>query len=309
MEPDSNTIHILLIEDDEDDFMILRDCLLEQESRQKYELNWVKDYHTGLQQIRRGKHDVYLIDHFLGEHSGLDLLDEAVQAGCKAPMIIVTGQSTREFDHAAMMAGAMDYLVKGKVDGQLLERSIRYALERSRLLKKIHEMAVRDDLTSLYNRRELHRFLDYEVLNSRRYNHSFSIMMMDIDHFKYINDRFGHRLGDEILQQVGQVLLASTRGCDLQARYGGDEFIVVLPETPARQACICAERIRKAVESLQTQAKLESGLTEKLDLTISIGVAEYPYDANTADSLIDTADQALYQAKHQGCNRVIRFYN
>jgi diguanylate cyclase (GGDEF)-like protein len=308
MDPEPQTIHILIIEDDEDDYFLLRDCLMEQESNKKFELHWVQDYQAGLLQIQRGNYDVYLIDHYIGENSGLDLLNEAVQAGCQAPMIIVTGQSDREYDHAAMMAGAMDYLEKGKLDGPLLERSIRYALERNRLLKKIHELAVRDDLTGLFNRRELHRFLGYEVISSKRYNHSFSIMMMDIDHFKDINDRFGHRAGDEILQQVGQVLINCTRGCDLQARYGGDEFIIVMPETAARQACICAERVREAVEALSIQVRHENGLAEKIEITISIGVAEYPYDANNTDLLIDSADQALYQAKHQGCNRVVRFY-
>ena len=88
-----------------------------------------------------------------------------------------------------------------------MERSIRYALERNRLLTQIRELAVRDALTGLYNRRELHRFLEYEIIKSQRYHHAFSMLLMDIDHFKEINDRFGHRVGDEILKQVAQALL------------------------------------------------------------------------------------------------------
>ena len=116
---------------------------------QAFHLDWVQTYQAGLKEIERGDHDVYLIDHYLGAYSGLDLLKEAVQAGCQAPLIIVTAQSDREIDQAALKAGAMDYLVKGKLDGQLLERSIRYALERNRLLTKIRELAVRDALTGL----------------------------------------------------------------------------------------------------------------------------------------------------------------
>jgi two-component system cell cycle response regulator len=221
----------------------------------------------------------------------------------------VTGRSDRDIDQAALMAGATDYLVKGKMDGQLLERSIRYALERNRLMKKIREVAVRDALTGLYNRRELDRFLDYELIKSQRYKHQFSLLMMDIDNFKEINDRFGHRIGDEILQNVARAMLNNIRGCDLPARYGGDEFIIVLPETPASQAWVGAERLRKVVEALSIQVTNKIGSSEKIEFTISTGMAEYPGDATTGNVLIDLADQALYQGKRQGGNRVVRFLN
>src|SRR4030067_2660107 len=121
-----------------------------------------------------------------------------------------TAHSDREIDQAALLAGATDYLVKGRMDGQLLDRSIRYALERNRLLREIRELAVRDALTGLYNRRELHRFLDYEHIKSTRYNHPISLMMMDVDHFKKVNDRLGHQMGDKVLCQVAKVLLTNT---------------------------------------------------------------------------------------------------
>src|SRR4030043_2388213 len=146
------------------------------------------------------------------------------------------------------------------------------------------------------------------MIKSRGYNHPFALLMIDVDHFKGVNDKFGHRIGDEILHQVAQALLTNVRGCGLAARYGGDEFLIVLPETPARQACVGAERLRKMVEAQSIKVTNKKGMSEQIVVTISMGVAEYPYDANTADSLIEMADQALYQAKHQGCNRVVRFY-
>jgi len=308
MELVPKTIRILLIDDDEDDYFILRDDLSKPSGQTNYILDWVQTYQAGIEQIQRFEHDVYLVDHYLGADSGLDLLQEAIQAGCQEPIIIITGRSDPEIDQAALMAGATDYLVKGQMDGQLLERSMRYALERNRLLKKIRDLALRDALTGLFNLRELNRFLDYEMIKSRRYNHPFSILMIDVDNFKGVNDRFGHRIGDEILNQVAQALLSNVRGCDLAARYGGDEFIIVLPETAARQACVGGERLRKMVEAQSIQVTNKDGLSEEIVVTISMGVAEYPYDANTADSLIEKADQALYQAKHQGGNRVVRFY-
>jgi diguanylate cyclase (GGDEF)-like protein len=307
METQYHNIHILLVEDDEDDYHILRDCLMDQDNHSVFQLDWVETYQAGLKDIERGDHDIYLIDLYLGANSGLDLLKEAVQAGCQAPLIMITGQSDREIDQAALMAGAMDYLVKGNLDGPLLERSIRYALERSRLQKKIRELAVRDALTGLYNRRVLHRFLEYEIIKSKRYHHAFSLLLMDIDHFKEINDRYGHRVGDEALKQVAQVLLNHTRGCDLPARYGGDEFIVVLPETPAAQGLIGAERLRKVIEKIFFQVSGENGELERIVITMSIGMSGYPGDAEEGEQLIDLADQALYMAKHKGCNQIVSF--
>jgi diguanylate cyclase (GGDEF)-like protein len=307
MDSEMRTIHVLLVEDDEDDYLIIRDQLMEHTSPQKYKLDWVPTYQAALKEIERGNHDIYLIDHYLEGNSGLNLLKEAAQAGCQAPMIIVTGRSDREIDQAALEAGAMDYLVKGRMDGQLLDRSMRYALERNRLLQQIRDLAVKDELTGLYNRRELHRFLEYEVIKSKRYGHPFSMMMIDIDHFKEINDRLGHRTGDVILQHIGQVILSKTRGCDLAARYGGDEFIVVLPETTARQAWNGAERLRKVVEKLTIRVTNKRDEYEQIENTISIGIAGYSEDADSGDALLDAADQALYQAKRQGCNCTVIF--
>jgi diguanylate cyclase (GGDEF)-like protein len=305
---ESKTINILLIDDDQDDYLILRDDLMQIKGSLKYELNWANSYQAGLEKIRQAEHDIYLVDHYLGIDSGLDLLQEALHGGCQEPIIIITGHSNPDTDQAALMAGATDYLVKGEINGQLLERSIRYALERNRLLKKIRDLALRDPLTNLFNLRELHRFLDYEIIKSRRYNHPFTLLMVDVDNFKKINDEFGHRVGDEILQQVGQVLMSNVRGCDLAARYGGDEFTIVFPETPGQQACIGAERLRKVVEDLSIKVMNKAGKTKDIFTTISVGLASYPYDANTIETLIELADQALYKAKKQGCNCVVRYF-
>jgi two-component system cell cycle response regulator len=306
MEANAKTIPILLIDDDEDDTVILRGYISELSGQAKYVLDSVASYEDGLTQILRANHDIYLIDHNLGERTGLELLKEAIQAGCQAPLIIITGLSDPEIDQAALLAGAADFLFKDSLDGQLLERSIRYALERNRLLQNIRDLAVRDSLTGLYNRRELDRFVDYEIIKSQRYNHPFSLLMMDIDHFKAINDRLGHRVGDEILQNVAQALLTNVRGCDLAARYGGDEFIIVFPETSGTQAILGAERLRKIVAALSIVVRDKKGLPEKIDITVSIGVAEYPRDAKSIDLLYELVDQALYQAKLDAGNRVMR---
>jgi len=297
---------ILLIEDDEDDFILTRDLLSEIDGGD-YRLDWARTYQDGLKQIQADSHDVYLIDYRLGADNGLQLLRETVQAGTPAPIIMLTGFADREIDLAAMQAGAADYLVKGHMDGQLLERAIRYALERSRLLKEIHELAAHDSITGLYNRRELNRFLDYELGSSRRYNHPLSFLLMDIDHFKSINDNLGHQAGDEVLNRIAQLLRSAARTSDLLARYGGDEFAVVMTETPIDEACQGAERLRKAVEAETIRIERGNGSVENVKVTLSVGVAGFPDDADSSAALIDASDRTLYWAKRQGRNRVARF--
>ncbi|MEE9177460.1 MAG: response regulator [Acidimicrobiia bacterium] len=124
-------IRVLLVDDDEDEHVIIRD-MLSSLGTQNIELDWVATYEAGLDSIRRRLHDAYLLDFRLGGHSGLELLREAVGDGCKAPIILLTGQGDHDVDVEAMRAGAADYLVKGQVDAALLERSLRFALERSR---------------------------------------------------------------------------------------------------------------------------------------------------------------------------------
>ncbi len=131
-------IKVLLVDDDEDDYVMTRDLLSEIKGG-GYHLDWVADYATGLATISHCAHDVYLLDYRLGEHNGLDLLHEAVASGCRAPMILMTGQGDHEVDVEAMKAGAADYLIKGQVESSLLGRSLRYAIERTQALAALRE--------------------------------------------------------------------------------------------------------------------------------------------------------------------------
>lgn len=130
---DTSPIRVLLVDDDHDDYVIMRDLFLEIEAG-KFRLEWVDTYDAAIARMLRNEHDVYLVDYILGERSGLELLKEAVKNGCKAPIILLTGKGAQEVDVAAMKAGASDYLDKGEIGPSLLERSIRYAIERKRTM-------------------------------------------------------------------------------------------------------------------------------------------------------------------------------
>jgi diguanylate cyclase (GGDEF)-like protein len=160
----------------------------------------------------------------------------------------------------------------------------------------LHTISITDGLTGLYNRSHSLDRLEQMIHESKRYNKSLSVIMFDLDHFKKINDSHGHLLGDKVLEKTAEAFQYALRGADIAGRYGGEEFLVILPETDREHACMAAERIRERV------AALRIGETE-LRFTISAGVAQL-YGGEDADSLIGRADSALYSAKESGRNRV-----
>lgn len=174
------------------------------------------------------------------------------------------------------------------------------AIERVLLYQKMEELALTDDLTKLFNTRYLNRTIEIEIQRAKRYKTSVSLIFMDIDYFKHINDHYGHLVGSKVLVEIGQLLLQSLRSIDIVARYGGDEFVIVLPQTHPSTAIQIAERMRKAIEH-NVFLKKEG---YNLRMTASFGVASYPENAQSKDDLIRLADEAMYRVKHQTRNAV-----
>jgi len=178
----------------------------------------------------------------------------------------------------------------------MFSADIRFGLNRAKLLSET------DELTGLYNMRGFVVIANRLFAQALRYHRSSSFLMVDSDNLKQVNDRLGHEAGNHLLQHVVKQVLGQLRSTDIAARYGGDEFIVMLPDTPARGAFEVAERIRNAVESTPFQAGAET-----VHCSVSIGAASYPQDGRTLDALLARADRALYQAKEAGRNRVAQF--
>lgn len=178
----------------------------------------------------------------------------------------------------------------------LMSAHISLALENNRL----YEISVLDGLTNLYNRRYLEQRLGKEMAYSKRFKKPLTVMMVDIDFFKKLNDGFGHQAGDHALRIVSDTLTTALREYDIVARYGGEEFAVVLPSTPRHKGASIAERLRQSIAESNIVHK-----ERKLPVTISVGVSSFPEDADTADDLVAKADRALYEAKRQGRNQVV----
>jgi len=164
---------------------------------------------------------------------------------------------------------------------------------------RLYQQAICDSLTGLLNRNYLQRELRKCISISARYNHAFSVLMLDIDFFKKVNDMYGHDVGDNVLKMVAKILTSNTRGHDVAARFGGEEFIILLPETALNGAVRIAERIKMAVESFNFAPQgCQHGVT------ISIGISEFPTTGVDTEELVKRADEALYEAKTGGRNRV-----
>lgn len=178
---------------------------------------------------------------------------------------------------------------------------IGLALRNALTFKEVKLRADRDGLTRIYNRHSFEERLVYEIKRRRRYNHDLSLLMVDLDHFKSVNDTYGHKAGDMVLQKVGEILTKTFRTTDLAARYGGEEFVVLLPHTSEEDAWKLAERVRENIESCTFTFE-----DQTFSVTASIGVASVEGGAlTTDDDLIIKADKALYQAKHNGRNMVV----
>ena len=192
-----------------------------------------------------------------------------------------------EVDLPVAKGGEVAYLTEVFNDMVARLRSSRHELER---------LSVTDPLTGLNNRRHMMEVLDHEVRRSRRLDHTFAVLMADVDHFKQYNDQHGHPAGDEVLKRVASVLNESTRDVDFIARYGGEEFFVLMPEIDAEGAAEAAERIRASIAAEPSFAG---------EVTVSFGVAEFPAHGETAEALISVADSVLYQAKKKGRDQVV----
>lgn len=241
--------------------------------------------------------DLILLDVSMPDINGYDVcrLLKEKRVTADIPIIFVTGRDSVEDEEYGLSLGAVDYIVK-PIRPVIAKARVKTHITLKRQRDLLAETAVRDQLTGLYNRHMLNDQLERRLSFALRHNEAMSIILIDLDHFKLVNDTFGHLAGDGVLREVAKVLRKSARREDIAARFGGEELMLLLDKCTGADARNKAEHIRQEIEALNP---------EGVKVTASIGVAEASEEISTIQLLLKRADDALYQAKEEGRNRVV----
>ena len=295
----------VLVYDDDEAYRKLVRSMLGQSRKVEFNVIETRNTRQMATALKRHIPDVIILDLGLKGKSGMEWLQEITDHDI-APVVIVTGSGNEQTAVETMKSGAYDYIPKAYLTYDLLLKSLINARdkwellkEKERLQKELAHMAMYDALTDILSRRALLEQAEVERQRTKRYNRDLSLLMIDIDHFKKVNDTYGHLIGDVVLREIAQTLKKQTRRSDFVGRYGGEEFLIILPEASLDKALILAEKLRKRVSELAIPAE---GRVLK-NITVSIGVAEYEDDP-TIEEFINRSDKWLYTAKKNGRNQV-----
>ena len=289
-----------------DDSPLYRKLLQEMLAREQYSVLIAKDGREALALVAQHQPAVLITDWEMPDITGLELCARVrSDHEFHTHAILLTSNTEKQQIVQGLAAGADDYLTKPFHEGELLARvavGIRIAeLHREIQTKNrlLEELALTDSLTGLPNRRALENWSARAMLGSQRHGFAFWVIMADIDHFKKINDTYGHEAGDFVLRRVGSIIKAHTRGADLCARLGGEEFVLAISHVQRAGVEIAVERLRARLESERFEWR-----RQVLNVTASFGVAGTHDDSGDFQELLRQADTALYAAKNRGRNRV-----
>lgn len=294
-----------------DDNIEMRETLQDILNDEGYKITGVGTLGMAKKEMESKRYNIALIDLKLPDGSGIELLKEIKRASRKTVSIIFTGFASVENSISAINEGVFALFQKPFNANELI-RAIKNALvmqklayENNILLEKLKELSVKDSHTGLYNYRYLMENLASEVKRARRYVFPLSVIMLDIDYFKSINDVYGHQFGDIILKEFAKCLKDFARSVDIITRYGGEEFVIVLPDTSKKEVIMFGERL------LNTLARhLFDPEGRKIKLKVSMGIASFPEDgrgSGTTEGIINMADKALINAKEKGGNTLCTY--
>ncbi len=294
----------ILVVDDEN---IMRDVMRDILGESGYEVDAVVSGDEALAMLKENEYSLVFADIRMPKMDGMELLRRAKHLSPDLDIIMMTGYASVDIAVEAMKLGAFDFITK-PFNLDHVRIVTERAIERKALKKQAEEgeyykkISLLDGLTELYNYRQFHHLLKTELNRSKRHRRKFCIFMIDVDNFKVYNDSLGHPAGDEALRFLAWLLKHHARASDMVCRYGGEEFAIILPETNLSESRIAANRLRRIVEETEFNGQ---EVMPNANLTVSIGIACHPDDAQSAETLLEHADDALYRAKKNGKNRVV----
>ena len=310
----------ILIADDE---LAIRSLVAELLTDEGHTVTLAEDGEDALEKFKLEWHEIVFSDIRMPKMNGIELLDKIKNLNELTQFIIMTSHASVDNSIAALKQGAFDYILKPFDDLEVVVdaanramanlsaiREQRYLLnslsrqneELGTLNKKFRELAIRDGLTGLYNHRHGESRLFDEFDRARKFKRKLSLLFIDLDHFKIFNDANGHQAGDEVLHSLGKLMSSAARDSDTVARWGGEEFIIIAPETDEEQACQLAESIRKQVAEFAFPHADKQPLGH---VSLSLGVATLADHIENAEKLLGLADKAVYKAKESGRNRTV----
>lgn len=295
---------ILLVDDDE-----VQGKQVTTKLKELYDVDWITDPDQALPRARQENYDAVLISTLLAGTDGLRLASQikSQEETRHLPLMVFVDEDDQPTMFKALEMGINDYLTV-PLDKNEMTARVRMQIRRKKYqeaLKSQYQqsmsMAITDALTGLYNRHYLNTHLANMVKQSLANGKPLALMIMDMDHFKQVNDTYGHDAGDMVLKQLAGIIIHASRSTDLAARFGGEEFVILMPETDPQAAIGAANRMREVVENTPFVINASG---ETIQRTISIGVSNLHPDNDSAEGLLKRADEALYSAKHSGRNRV-----
>jgi len=310
----------ILVADDE---LAIRNLVAELLEDEGHVVTLAEDGEDALKKFKQEWHEIVFSDIRMPKMTGIELLEEIKKLTELTQFIIMTSHASVDNSIAAQKKGAFDYILKPFEDLEVVVdaanramanlsavREQQYLLntlsrqneELGTLNKKFRELAIRDGLTGLFNHRHGENRLLDEVERARKFKRELSLLFIDLDNFKFFNDKHGHLVGDEVLHSLGKLMSGATRDSDTVARWGGEEFIIIAPETDEHQACNLAEAIRKQVAEFAFPHADQQPLGF---VSLSIGVATMSDGIDNAEELLRLADKAVYSAKESGRNRTV----
>lgn len=305
-EPANNpsAARILVVDDDAANIRLVQETLSELD----HCVETASDGVEAIERVRAAPPDLLILDVMMPKMNGLEVcrIVKSMASESFIPIILVTVKGDIDSKVTGLKVGADDYLAKpfnplelrARVESMLRIKALQDKIDARR--RELESLSVTDDLTKLYNHRAMQQRLKDEFRRAQRYNEPLSLLMLDVDHFKSVNDRYGHLFGDKVLSELAGVLKEHVREIDIVARYGGEEFMVILPETHFSGSLTVADRLWRAV----AEHPFEHDDTQ-VAITVSVGISFFP-NKNIAnvEQLVQFADEALYQAKQQGRNRI-----